>query len=134
MTRSDVWWCGLAPLGPLATIVKSTLSWPVGPHRGGDVGGHLGLGAAGPQPLAHPGVHGVDGRAGPAQRLDLLGRLAHPQFAQHVTGQALGGAGQRGTQREHLLGPHAVGQADRAGPAERGARPAGTGRCRRDGR
>ena len=28
MTRSDTSWCGLAPLGPEATMTKSTVAWP----------------------------------------------------------------------------------------------------------
>ena len=53
----------------------------LGHDRVGDVGGHLQLGAAGPQPARHPGVHPVDGRARRAQRLDLGRALARAQPA-----------------------------------------------------
>ena len=65
----------------------------------------------------HPRVHRRRWPA-PARRsaVDLGGGLAHPQLAQHLAGEALLGAGQRGAQGEHLLGPHAVAEADRRGP------------------
>ncbi len=90
--------------------------------RRGDVPAGLALGAPGLQELRHPGVHPVDGLAGPAQRVDLLGALAHPQVAEHAGGQGLLGARQRGPHPQHLLGPHPVGQGDplrrcRAAPA-----------------
>ena len=86
---------------------------PGGADRRGDVGRDLGLGAAGAQPLAHPQVHLVDGRAGLGQRRDLRRGLADPQLTQHLPGQPLRGAGKRGAQREDLLGPHPVGQPHR---------------------
>ena len=83
ITRSPTSWCGRAPFGPEPTMTKSTVLVALGEDRGGDVAADLALGAAGPQALGHPGVHPVDGLAGPAQRVDLVGGLAHPQLAEH---------------------------------------------------
>ena len=48
-----------------------------------------------------------------AQRVDLLGGLAHPQFCENLRRQPLLRSGQGGPEPQHLLRPHPVGQADR---------------------
>ena len=52
---------------------------------------------------------------GAAQRVDLLGRLAHPQVAEDLGGEACSAPGSASRNREHLLGPHPVGQPDPPG-------------------
>ena len=58
---------------------------------------------------------------GRAQRVDLGGVLAHPQFAQHRAGERLRDVRERVAQREHVPGRHVVVHRDRR-------RPAGAGR------
>ena len=45
IVRSPASWCGLAPLGPEPTTVKSTCEWPWSTQQAGEVGGDLGLAA-----------------------------------------------------------------------------------------
>ena len=90
------------------------LRMPFGDNGFGDVGGDVGLGAAGHQELRHPGVHAVDGRAGLAQRVDLGGVLDHSQPAQHVGGQHRHHAEHVG-QRQQVQRGHRVGDGGRSG-------------------
>ena len=84
------------------------LRMPLGDNRFGDVGGHVGLGAARHQELGHAGVHAVDRRTRLAQRVDLGGVLDHPQPAQHVGGQHRHHAEHVG-QRQQVQRGHRVG-------------------------
>ena len=120
MTRSETSWCGQAPFGPEPTMTKSTLTWPSSRIASAMSRPDLALGAPGSQPLRHPGVHAVDRLTGAAQRVDLVGRLAHPQLAEHLREQGLLGAGQRGPQPQHLLGPHLVVQRHPTGAGQPG--------------
>ena len=82
--RSRCRGAGWLPFGPEPTMTKFTDSWPSSTIASRDRAAGLALGPPDPQELPHPGVHPVDGLPGRgAQRLDLLGRLAHPQLAQH---------------------------------------------------
>ena len=107
------------------------LRMTLGDNRFGDVGGDVGLGAAGHQELGHPRVHPVDRGARLAQRVDLGGVLDHPQPAQHVGGQHRHRAEHLG-QRQQVQRGHRVG--DRGGDRCRRRahrRPARTDRRRR---
>ena len=90
---------GDAPLGPEPTMTKSTVSWPSSRIAAAMSRPTSRSVRPGPQELGHPGVHPVDGLAGPAQRVDLVGGLAHPQLAEHVgrRGSARRRAGRPGT-------------------------------------
>ena len=110
ITRSPTSWCGEAPLGPEPTMTKSTVACP-----SSRIAAAISRPASrsvmpGAQELGHPGVHAVDRLAGPAQGVDLVGRLAHPQVSEDRRGEALLRARQGGAEPQHLLGPHPVGQ------------------------
>ena len=66
------------------------------------------------------GVHGVDGRAGAAQRVDLHVVLAHPQLAQHRGRQLERGLRQGVTQTEDVEGGHVGDHRDASGISEPG--------------
>ena len=107
-------------MGPEPTMTKSTVSWP-----SARIAAAISRPASrsvrpGDEELGHPGVHPVDGLTRAAQRVDLVGGLAHPQVAEHVGPEALLGIGQGGPEPEHLLGPHPVRQADQPGVPEAG--------------
>jgi hypothetical protein len=110
------------PVGPARDDHEIGRRVPGLNHRGRDIGAHLRLRAAPPQPLAHPRVYRVDRRAGPAQCGHLRRRLAHPQRGEDLTGQSLVRTRQRRAQGEGVLGPHPVGHAHGAGrrPAQGG--------------
>ena len=99
-------------VGPGTDDDERHLRMPFGDNRLRDVGGHVGLGAAGHQELGHPSVHPVDGRAGLSQRVDLRGVLDHSQPAQHVGGEHRYHAEHVG-QRQQVQRGHRVG--DRRG-------------------
>jgi len=105
-------------LGPDATMTKVDGRVAGGDDRVGDVLADLALGPPGAQPLGDPAVHGVDRGTGAAQRLDLAGRLAHAQVAEHLAGEDLLGAGEDAAEVEDLLGPHVVVEPDRPGRPE----------------
>jgi hypothetical protein len=87
----------------------------LGQDRRGDVGAHLGLGAPGPQPLLHPGVHPVDGRTRGGQLLDLGRGLDHPQPVDDRAGQLQDRTRQCLLHPQGVLGPGARAHGDPGG-------------------
>ena len=90
---------------------------PLGHNGVGDIGGHVGLGAARREELWHPGVNAVDSGTGEAQHGDLSGVLHHPQPRQHPGGEHGNDAQHIGqwqqVQRRHRIGDRGR---DRAAP------------------
>lgn len=114
-------------VGPGADDHEVDPNVALGDHRLRDVPADLAFGASGPQPLAHAGVHPVDGRAGPAQGGRLLRGLAHPQLVQHASGQLLVGARKYGAEGDGLLRPHVVVDAEAGRPGGQPGRDEGVG-------
>ena len=122
-TRSPTSWCGEAPFGPEPTMTKSTRDVALVEDR-------RRRSRAPTSRSVRPGrrnsairrVHPVDRLPGAAQRVDLVGGLAHPQLADAPpTPGVCSAPGQRGPHPQHLLGPHPVGQRRPAGRRAAGA-------------
>ena len=116
-TRSETSACGLAPFGPDATMTKSALRCParrIASAMSAPISRSV---RPAPQPLAHLGVHRVDRRRRPAQRLDLLGRLADAQLAHHRRGVDLLEPGTARPQRQRAGRPHPLVDGDAAAVA-----------------
>ena len=86
----------------------------------GDIGGDVGLGAAGLEKLGYPGVHPVDRRAGGAQRLDL-GRVLTIRKPAMICVPSTGTAPNRGGQRQQMQRGHRVGHRGPRMPASASA-------------
>ena len=126
MTRSLISWCGLAPLGPEPTTVKSTCEWPCArrkPARSAAIS--LSVRPAKRTPAMSSKLASA---AAPAvgEPLDLVLVLDRAQHRQRAGHRDVARAGQRRLQPEHVHRPRRVG--DRVAPVrveQRGRRRVG---------
>ena len=90
ITRSETSWCGLAPLGPEPTMTKSTAACPSARIASAMSAADLALGAARPQPLAHPRrAPGRSPRPAARSASTSAGALRIRSARDHLAGQAL---------------------------------------------